>query len=127
MTADTTVKKLLIVDDSKVSRMLMRAQIVAVRPEWIIVDASSGADALILVEQAPPDYCMMDINMPGILGTDAAEKILEKHPSIRMVIFSANIQETYQFRANALGAAFVAKPVSEKSIALALHHFQCPN
>ncbi|TAL43499.1 MAG: response regulator transcription factor [Methylovulum sp.] len=127
MTADNTVKKLLIVDDSKVSRMLMRAQIVAVRPEWIIVDASSGDEALILVEQDPPDYCMMDINMPGILGTDAAEKILEKHPSIRMVIFSANIQETYQFRANALGAAFVAKPVSEKSIALALHHFQCPN
>ena len=127
MTADNTVKKLLIVDDSKVSRMLMRAQIVAVRPEWIIVDASSGDEALTLVEQDPPDYCMMDINMPGILGTDAAEKILEKHPSIRMVIFSANIQETYQFRANALGAAFVAKPVSEKSIALALHHFQCPN
>jgi len=127
MTADNIVKKLLIVDDSKVSRMLMRAQIVAVHPEWIIVDASSGDEALTLVEQDPPDYCMMDINMPGILGTDAAEKILEKHPSIRMVIFSANIQETYQFRANALGAAFVAKPVSEKSIALALHHFQCPN
>jgi len=127
MTADNIVKKLLIVDDSKVSRMLMRAQIVAVHPEWIIVDASSGDEALTLVEQDPPDYCMIDINMPGILGTDAAEKILEKHPSIRMVIFSANIQETYQFRANALGAAFVAKPVSEKSIALALHHFQCPN
>lgn len=127
MTTDNTVKKLLIVDDSKVSRMLMRAQIVAVHPEWIIVDASSGDEALRLVEQDPPDYCMMDINMPGILGTDAAEKILEKHPSIRMVIFSANIQETYQFRANALGAAFVAKPVSEKSIALALHHFQCPS
>lgn len=127
MTADNIVKKLLIVDDSKVSRMLVRAQIVAVHPEWIISDASSGDEAIALVEKDLPDYCMMDINMPGILGTDAAEKILEKHPSIRMVILSANIQETYQSRANALGVAFVAKPVSEKSIALALHHFQCVN
>ncbi|MDP2902395.1 MAG: response regulator [Methylovulum sp.] len=119
-------KKLLIVDDSKVSRMLVRAQIVAVHPEWTILDACSGEESIALVEKGPPDYCIMDINMPGILGTDAAEKILEKYPSIRMVILSANIQETYQSRANALGAAFVAKPVSEKSIALALNHFQCP-
>lgn len=126
MTADNTVKKLLIVDDSKVSRMLMRAQILAVHPEWSISDASTGEESIALVEKEPPDYCIMDINMPGILGTDAAEKILEKHPSMRLVIFSANIQETYQCRANALGAAFVAKPVSEKSIALALNHFLCP-
>ncbi|MDO9105603.1 MAG: response regulator [Methylovulum sp.] len=120
-------KKLLIVDDSKVSRMLIRAQILAVHPEWVISDASSGEESIALIEQDQPDYCMMDINMPGILGTDAAEKILEKHPSIRMVIFSANIQETHQSRAKAMGLAFVAKPVSEKSIALALDYFQCGN
>lgn len=127
MTTDNTAKKLLIVDDSKVSRMLVRAQIAAVYPEWIISDASSGEESIALVEKDLPDYCIMDINMPGILGTDAAEIILEKYPSIRIVIFSANIQETNQIRANTLGAAFVAKPVSEKSIALALNHFQCSN
>ncbi len=123
----TIPKKLLIVDDSKVSRMLVRAQIVAVHPEWTILDACSGEESISLVEKDPPDYCIMDINMPGILGTDAAEIILKIHPQIRIVIFSANIQETYQSRANALGTIFVAKPVSEKSIAIILNHFQCNN
>ena len=59
----------------------------------------------------------MDINMPGILGTDAAEQILSKLPNLRMVIFSANIQEAFQERAKEYGCLFVAKPVTEKSIA----------
>ncbi|MGZ5574932.1 MAG: hypothetical protein ACXWEO_07925 [Methylobacter sp.] len=65
----------------------------------------------------------MDINMPGIPGTDAAEQILAKHPSIKVVIFSTNIQETSQNRARLLGTILVAKPVTEKSIALALNYF----
>jgi CheY-like chemotaxis protein len=62
--------------------------------------------------------------MPGMLGTDAAELILTKHPLIRIVIFSANIQDTFQDRANALGTILVAKPVTEKSITLAITHFE---
>jgi len=65
----------------------------------------------------------MDINMPGIPGTDAAERILAKHPSIKIVIFSANIQEAHQNRARSLGTILVAKPVTEKSIFLAINYF----
>jgi hypothetical protein len=35
-------KKLLIVDDSKVSRMLIRAHVLAQRPEWAISEAVCG-------------------------------------------------------------------------------------
>lgn len=120
---DNSIKKLLIVDDSKVSRMLIRTQILAQHPEWVISEAVCGEDAIALVDNTPPDYCTMDINMPGIPGTDAAEQILSKHPSIKMVIFSANIQEAQQNRARSLGTILVAKPVTEKSIALTLNYF----
>ncbi len=123
MSADNITKKLLIVDDSKVSRMVIRAHILAKNPDWQIIEAASGNEAVELVDRDTPDYCTMDINMPGILGTVATEQILAKHPAIRIVIFSANIQETFQTRANTIGAVFVAKPVTEKSIALALEHF----
>ena len=123
MVAVTSVKKLLIVDDSKVSRMIIRAHVLAKHPEWIISEAASGNEAVVLVDTDLPDYCSMDINMPGISGTDAAQQILDKYPSVRMVLFSANIQETYQTRASSLGIIFVAKPVTEKSIAQALDHF----
>lgn len=123
MPADHSIKKLLIVDDSKVSRMLIRTHILAQHPEWIISEAVCGEEAIALVANDLPDYCTMDINMPGISGTDAAELILAKYPSIKLVIFSANIQETHKNRAYSLGTILIAKPVTEKSIALALNHF----
>ncbi|MBL6986752.1 MAG: response regulator [Methylobacter sp.] len=121
---DSSIKKLLIVDDSKVSRILIRTHILAQRPEWLITEATCGEDAIALVNTDPPDYCTMDINMPGIQGTDAAAQILLNHPSIKIVIFSANIQETHQARAHSLGSILVAKPVTEKSIALTLDYFK---
>ncbi|MFZ2404222.1 MAG: response regulator [Methylobacter sp.] len=120
---NNSIKKLLIVDDSKVSRMLIRTHILAKRPQWVISEAACGEDAIALIENDLPDYCTMDINMPGISGTDAAEQILNKYPSIKIVIFSANIQETHQNRARSLGTVLVAKPVTEKSIALTLDYF----
>ena len=120
---NSSIKKLLIVDDSKVSRILIRTHILAQHPDWLISEAVCGEDAIELVDSELPDYCTMDINMPGIAGTDAAERILSKYPSIKIVIFSANIQETHQNRARALGTILVAKPVTEKSIALTLDYF----
>jgi CheY-like chemotaxis protein len=116
-------KKLLIVDDSKVSRLIIRTQILAKYPDWQVIEAVTGDDAIQLSAKEAPDFCTMDINMPGMLGTDAAEQILSKQPHIKMVIFSANIQESFQHRSSGMGAVFVAKPVTEKSISQALQHF----
>ncbi|ALU89039.1 response regulator receiver protein [Herbaspirillum rubrisubalbicans] len=117
-------KTLLIVDDSKVSRMVIKAHVLAVHPDWQVSEAANGEEAIRQVQQGAPDFCTMDINMPGMLGTDAAAQILQSHPAVRIAIFSANVQEAVQTRAQQLGAVFVAKPVTEKSIAQALRHFR---
>lgn len=126
MVNDATGKTLLIVDDSKVSRMVIKAHVLAIHPDWQVVEAASGEEAIRVVQQNAPHYCTMDINMPGMLGTDAAEQILQIQPTVRVAIFSANIQEAAQTRAQQLGAVFVAKPVTEKSITQALLHFRGP-
>lgn len=123
MNQTTNGKKLLIVDDSKVSRMVIRARVKVVHPEWEIIEAATGDEGIQIALDQKPDFCTMDINMPGILGTDAAEQILRQIPDLRLVIFSANIQEAFQERTKNMGALFVAKPVTEKSIAEALRYF----
>ncbi|MCX5723240.1 MAG: response regulator [Nitrospirae bacterium] len=115
---------LLIVDDSRVSRMVIRTLVLAKHPQWIIIEAASGDEALTIVDRDTPNYCTMDINMPGMIGTEAAAQILAKHPGTRVAIFSANIQETHQTRAAAMGACFVAKPVTGKTVAQALDFFE---
>lgn len=127
MSKNNEVRTLLIVDDSRVSRMMIRALVLAQHPNWIIIEAASGNEALEVVDRDTPNYCTMDINMPGLLGTDAAEQILVKYPSICIAIFSANIQDSHQTRAATLGARFVAKPVTEKSVARALEFFESKN
>lgn len=117
------MKKILIVDDSKVSRMVISAHIKAAHPDWEIIEAANGEDAIKTVKEQKPDYCTMDINMPGMLGTDAAEQILQNHPQMRLAIFSANVQDAMQNRANSIGSIFVAKPVTDKSIAIVLNYF----
>lgn len=123
MTQENAAKKLLIVDDSSISRMFIRQYVVEKHPDWIIFEAGSGEEAIDLVEKDVPDYCTMDHNMPGILGIDAAAEILGKHPEMRLVIFTANIQEMHQLLARQIGAMLVKKPVTEKSTVLALNYF----
>ena len=65
-------KTVLVVDDSKVSRMVIKAHILAVHPHWQVVEAGTGDEAVELVARSVPDYCTVDVNMPGMPGTDAA-------------------------------------------------------
>ena len=124
---ETSPKSVLIVDDSRISRMLIKSLVLARFPQWTITEAVSGDEAVRLAQESVFDYCTMDINMPGLLGTEAAELLLQKQPALRVTLFSANIQEAQHVRAAQLGVPFVAKPVTEKSVALVLAYFQGQN
>ncbi|MEO5794239.1 MAG: response regulator [Rhodoferax sp.] len=124
MTTPTPATSLLIVDDSRVSRMMIRTLVQAKRPSWTLVEAASGDEALALAAAQTFTYCTMDINMPGMLGTDAAERLKRDHPGLRLALFSANIQESQKTRAAELGVKFVAKPVSDKSVTEAITFFE---
>lgn len=126
MTTTSPAVSLLIVDDSRVSRMMIRTLVQGKRPDWTLVEAASGDEALVLANAQTFTYCTMDINMPGILGTDAAELLKRDHPGLRLALFSANIQESQKSRAAELGVKFVAKPVSEKSVTEAITYFESP-
>ena len=124
---ETSPKSVLVVDDSRISRMLIKSLLAARFPQWRVTEASSGDEAVNMAKVQSFDYCTMDINMPGMLGTEAAELLLQIQPSLRVALFSANIQEAQHTRAAQLGVPFVAKPVTEKSVTQALAYFQGAN
>lgn len=116
----TTERKLLIVDDSKVSRMRIRAFFAAQCPAWSVDEAGTGEEAIEKTAAWAPDYVTMDVNMPGMSGFDAAQKIVELRPGVRMVMLTANIQESSKQKAASLQLDFVAKPATEASLQQAL-------
>lgn len=115
--------KLLIVDDSSVSRMMIRARVVAVQPDWDIIEAASGDAALALIPEARPDFITMDVNMPGLTGFEAVEKIRLTDQHARIVILSANIQNSSREKAQELAVKFVQKPATQAAIQQAIDYF----
>lgn len=103
---------LLIVDDSRMSRMLLRRLIEELRPQWRIAEAASGPEALEMIEREPPQFISLDINMPGMSGLEVAGRIRLHHPEIRIVICTANIQDYVRQAAEKAGVHFVAKPIT---------------
>lgn len=115
---------LLIVDDSRMSRMLLRALVADSRPDWRIIEAASGDEAIRLADEHQPDFVSMDVNMPGISGLEAAGRIRIRHPETRIVLCTANIQESTRDAANLAGVHFVAKPITGNSVADAIRFFE---
>lgn len=115
---------LLIVDDSKLSRLMITKIVTELRPNWRISEACSGEEALAMVEREPPDLVSMDVNMPGMGGLQAAGRMRIGHPDIRIVLCTANIQEAMQQAAEKIQAHFVAKPVTPLAVARMVELFE---
>jgi CheY-like chemotaxis protein len=118
------IPKLLIVDDSKVSRMRIRAFFAAHCPSWHIEEAGSGDEAMASSVGFQPDFVTMDVNMPGISGFETAELLMQRYPKVRVVMLTANIQESSRRQAESLRLKFVAKPATEASLQQALTYLQ---
>ena len=110
------VPTVLIVDDSRLSRMLIRAFITQAHPDWTIIEASNGQEALEKTATQTVDLMTIDLNMPGMDGLTLATQLQHNHPTAYITLVTANIQESVRHRAAATGMGFIAKPVTEGSI-----------
>ncbi len=115
--------KILIVDDSSVSRMMIRGRVAGLQPEWDVIEAANGDDAIALVASEQPDFLTMDVNMPGMSGFDAAERIRQVNQKVKIAILTANIQASSRERAEQLGVFFVQKPATLAAVQLAVDYF----
>jgi len=113
MSETTTV---LIVDDSRVSRLMARQFILSTRPNWSVEEAATGEEALTKVALATPALILIDVNMPGIGGLAAAEQLRQSCPHAHISLVTANVQNATRNRANVLGIGFMEKPITETKI-----------
>jgi len=106
----------LIVDDSKLARIVAGKALAELRPDWHKVEASSAADALALVSDQQVDVALIDFNMVEKDGLQLAEELRTMRPELPIAIITANIQDEVIARARAVGAAFVPKPVTAEGL-----------
>jgi CheY-like chemotaxis protein len=106
----------MIVDDSKLARIVAGKAIAELQPEWSKVEAASAAQALDVLDSAGADITLIDFNMPEKDGLELAAELRVLRPDMPIAIITANIQDEIIARAREVGAAFIAKPVTSEGL-----------
>ena len=101
--------KVLVVDDEASLRKALRTSLVA--SGFSVEEARSGEEALNAVRQRAFDLVLLDINMPGINGFEACQRIRALVPRAGIVMVTVKDSEEDKVRALEAGADdYVTKP-----------------
>jgi CheY-like chemotaxis protein len=109
--------KVMVVDDSKLARMVIASALRRIRPEWTLVETANADEALATVSGGAVDIALIDFNMPGIDGLELVARIRKTHPAMPVAVVSANIQDEIIGRARELNAGFIPKPLTDDALA----------
>ena len=111
---------ILIVDDSRVSRMILSKVFSSLMSNWTVIEADNGESAIQQAEKHQPSLIIMDLNMPILNGLDAARILKPKLPDSTFVILTADIQDSSKAKVNNLGVHFIEKTITESAIQQAI-------
>jgi CheY-like chemotaxis protein len=106
----------LIVDDSKLARIVASKALANLQPEWSKLEAGGAEEALEKVQSEQADIALIDFNMQPKDGLELASELRVLRPEMPIAIITANIQDEIIARARQIGAAFVAKPVTAEGL-----------
>lgn len=110
-------KTVLIVDDEERNIKLLKAYLII--NQYEIVEASSGEEALKMVNDFNPDLVLLDVMMPGIDGFEVCKRLKQddKTQMIPVIMVTALRGKEDRIRALEVGADdFLSKPVDRTAL-----------
>ncbi len=96
--------RILIADDHSLFRQGLRSLLEAEGDLRVIGEAASGREALRAALETKPDIILMDIQMPGLDGVEAAKEIIKESPEAKVIMLTMYRQDAYVFEAVKAGA-----------------------
>jgi DNA-binding NarL/FixJ family response regulator len=102
MTRDDALR-VLVVDDHELFRTGLRALLE--EEGFEVADAASGAEALATTPAFRPEVVLMDLNMPGMSGIEAAERLLASRPEASVLMLTINRDDGRVLEAVRAGAS----------------------
>jgi DNA-binding NarL/FixJ family response regulator len=109
--------RILLADDHNVIRRGLRLLLESQPGFSVVGEAADGRQAVEQAEALKPDVVVLDIAMPNLSGTEAAQRIVESMPGTAIVILSMHSDEGYVLRALKAGAkAYLVKDSAESDL-----------
>lgn len=86
--------RVLVVDDSEVFRNVLWSVVAATQGFEVVGTASSGREALFLVESVDAELVLLDMQMPDIDGLETALRIRRRHPDVVVLLLTSTKRES---------------------------------
>ena len=107
--------KILIVDDSTMSRRIVRGFLESAGHE--VTEAADGVAALNCYSLEKPDLVLLDLVMSGMRGLEVLEKLRETDSDARVIVATADVQDSTREKAAAAGSrGFLNKPIRKEEL-----------
>jgi len=120
-------RRVLIVDDSRSSRVLLRDALNGLDCS-VVCEAAEAQEGLDLTRSIQPDLIFMAVGLPGADGITAARQIMEEVPTPIVILTSHRDSQTIRRATEAGVMAYLIKPVREEvlrpAIELAIGRFR---
>ena len=94
---------LILIDDDLLVTTALKIILEADPELHVIATGTSGAEAIMLYDIHRPDLLLLDIRMKDMSGLDAAQQILQKHPSARILLLTTFSNDEYIVKALRIG------------------------
>jgi len=105
----------MLVDDSKLSRNLLKHYVFSEYADVEILEEANGNDGLKTYLEREPHITFLDLTMPGMNGFEFLQKLRETGKKGKILVLSADTQEISRQTALALGADyFISKPIKNQ-------------
>jgi DNA-binding NarL/FixJ family response regulator len=102
--------RVLVVDDQDVFRQVMSAVVDETEGFVLVGCAASGEQSILTAGALRPDLVLMDVNLPGIDGMEAARRLRASRTVAAVVLLSTYDEDDWDGQAQECGAvAYVAK------------------
>jgi two-component system, NarL family, invasion response regulator UvrY len=98
------VIKVLLADDHDIVRAGLRRIIEDSGDITVVAEAADGRDAILQIQQSPPDVAVVDISMPELDGLEVLGQMHHYYPQMPILILTMHEEEQYVVRAIAAGA-----------------------
>lgn len=111
-----------IADDHPVFRDGLRALLGTDPGVRVVGEASTGADAVALVNEMQPDVVLMDLHMPGGDGVAATRDIMRASPRVAVLVLTMFDDDDSVFAAMRAGArGYLLKGTNQADVLRAIH------
>ena len=110
MEAGSKMKRVLFVDDEQRVLDGLKRMLYPLRNEWRMAFATSGREALELLDQSEYDVLVTDLRMPEMSGVELLASVASRHPQVVRMVLSGVADQEVALRSATLAHQYLVKP-----------------